>query len=109
MDVAINYGVKTGFNEAFIIDEEKRDALIATDPNSIKIIKPVLRGRDIKRYHSSFSNLWLIIAKYGSHKYLKDKYPAVYNYLEGHELRLKKEGNAILVAKEIKVNITGLN
>ncbi|MBD3840130.1 MAG: class I SAM-dependent DNA methyltransferase, partial [Epsilonproteobacteria bacterium] len=49
-DIKINYGIKTGFNEAFIISQEKRDELIAKDPKSAEIIKPILRGRDIKRY-----------------------------------------------------------
>ena len=59
-DVSINYGIKTGFNEAFIISKEKRDALIAADPKSAKILKPVLRGKDIKRYQVNFAELWLI-------------------------------------------------
>ena len=48
-DVRINRGVLTGYNKAFIIDTTTRDALIAEDPNSEEIIKPVLRGRDIQR------------------------------------------------------------
>jgi len=59
-DVSINYGIKTGFNEAFIIDGKKKDELIAKDPKSEEIIKPILRGRDIKRYQASFADLWLI-------------------------------------------------
>ena len=47
---AINYGIKTGFNEAFIIDKQTKEALIAEDPRSADIIKPVVRGRDIQRY-----------------------------------------------------------
>jgi len=49
-DIEINYGIKTGYNPAFIIDEVKRAELIAADPKSAEIIKPVLRGKDIKRY-----------------------------------------------------------
>ncbi|MCK5681271.1 Eco57I restriction-modification methylase domain-containing protein, partial [bacterium] len=48
-NISINYGIKTGFNEAFIISREKRDELIAADPKSAEILKPVLRGKDIKR------------------------------------------------------------
>ena len=47
-DISINYGIKTGFNDAFIIDGEKRAELIAQDPKSEEIIRPILRGRDIK-------------------------------------------------------------
>ncbi|MEX2590628.1 MAG: Eco57I restriction-modification methylase domain-containing protein, partial [Chitinophagales bacterium] len=46
----IYYGIKTGLNEAFVIDEATRNRLIEEDPNSAKVIKPFLAGRDIKRY-----------------------------------------------------------
>ena len=46
----IYYGIKTGLNEAFVIDAITRDRLIAEDPRSAEVIKPFLAGRDIKRY-----------------------------------------------------------
>ncbi len=55
-NIQINYGIKTGFNEAFIIDGRIKDQLIAKDPKSAEIIKPVLRGRDIKRYKAQFAD-----------------------------------------------------
>ncbi|MCD6182248.1 MAG: Eco57I restriction-modification methylase domain-containing protein [Candidatus Cloacimonetes bacterium] len=68
-DISINYGIKTGFNEAFIISGEKKDELIAKDPKSAEIIKPILRGRDIKRYKAEFADLWLIATHNGYHKF----------------------------------------
>ena len=59
-DISINYGIKTGYNEAFIIDGKTKDELIAQDPKSSEVIKPILRGRDIKRYKAEFADLWLI-------------------------------------------------
>jgi len=59
-DVKINFGIKTGLNEAFIIDTETRNRLIAEDPKSAEVIKPILRGRDIKRYTPEWAGLWLI-------------------------------------------------
>jgi len=59
-DVNIYRGVLTGCNEAFIIDEKKRAELITKDPKSEEIIKPILRGRDIKRYGYNWPGLWLI-------------------------------------------------
>ncbi len=59
-DIKIGYGVKTGFNEAFVIDTETKEKLVLKDANSNKIIKPLLRGRDIKKYHHNFADLWLI-------------------------------------------------
>lgn len=64
-NIAINFGVKTGRNEAFIIRSKKREELIAQDPKSAEILKPILRGRDIKRYAIQFSDLWLIDAHNG--------------------------------------------
>ena len=66
-DVRINRGVLTGCNDAFIIDDATRRALIAKDPNSAEIIKPVLRGRDIQRYQAEWASLWLIDTHNGIH------------------------------------------
>ena len=79
-DISINYGIKTGFNEAFIIDGAKKDELIAADPKSAEIIRPILRGRDIKRYSYEFADLY-IIATFPSKMYNIDDYPAVKEYL----------------------------
>jgi adenine-specific DNA-methyltransferase len=79
-DVKINYGIKTGLNEAFIIDENKKNELIAKDPKSAEIIKPILRGRDIKRYGYEFANLYVIATFPALHLNIDD-YPAVRDYL----------------------------
>jgi len=54
------YGIKTGLNEAFVIDGKKRAELIAADPNCEEIIKPFLRGRDVKRWKAIHQDFWLI-------------------------------------------------
>jgi hypothetical protein len=59
-DISINYGIKTGFNEAFIIDGKTKDELIRKSPKSADVIRPILRGRDIKRYKADFADLWLL-------------------------------------------------
>ena len=59
-DISIYYGIKTAFNEAFIVNTELRDRLISEDPASKRILKPILRGRDIARYRANWANLWLI-------------------------------------------------
>ena len=79
-DIQINYGIKTGCNEAFIIDKAKKDELIALSPNSVDIIRPILRGRDIKRYGYDFAHLYLI-GTFPSKKYNIDDYPSIKNYL----------------------------
>ena len=91
-DIQINYGIKTGFNDAFIINGEKRAELIAQDPKSEEIIRPILRGRDIKRYGYEFADLY-IITTFPSLKIDIESYPAVKQHLLsfGYD-RLKQTG-----------------
>ena len=91
-DVKINYGIKTGYNKAFIIDDATRQELVAADPNSAEIIKPLLRGKDIQRYRAQWAGLWLIVAKFGSYKTLPKEYPAIHKHLVQHEEKLRARG-----------------
>lgn len=61
VDGKIFYGIKTGYNEAFVIDQETKNRLIAEDPRSAEVIKPFLAGRDIKRYQQPKSDKFLIL------------------------------------------------
>ena len=79
-NININFGIKTGCNEAFIIDEAKREQLIAQDPKSTEIIKPLLRGKDIKRYHAQQGKFYILATGYDLD--IPNKYPAIYNHLE---------------------------
>ncbi|MCS6968746.1 MAG: Eco57I restriction-modification methylase domain-containing protein, partial [Bernardetiaceae bacterium] len=94
-DIQINYGIKTGYNEAFIIDGKKRAELIAQDPRSAEIIKPLLRGRDIKRYHAEWQDLWLI-ATFPALKLNIDDYPAVRDYLKSFGKKLHQTGEEFI-------------
>ncbi|MBN9349282.1 MAG: class I SAM-dependent DNA methyltransferase [Chitinophagaceae bacterium] len=95
-NIEINYGIKTGFNQAFIIDTETRDRLIKADPKSAEIIKPILRGEDVKAYVPEWNNKWLI----NSHNGLKSKgipainvekdYKAIYEWLSQFQSKLEK-------------------
>ena len=94
-DIQINYGIKTGFNDAFIIDGKKRAELIAQDPKSEEIIRPILRGRDIRRYGYEFADLYLINTHNGvKEKGIKridiDDYPAVKTHLDSFYQQLEK-------------------
>lgn len=108
-NLSINYGIKTGFNDAFIVSIEKKDELIAADPKSAEIIRPILRGRDIKRYSYTFAGLWLI-ATFPSRQYNIDDYPAVKDYLLSFGMeRLEQTGkkhsvNGIEVIARKKTN-----
>ena len=79
-DVKINYGIKTGYNKAFIIDTPTRQKLVEQDPSSAEVIKPVLRGRDIQRYRAEWAGKWLI-ATLPSLDLDISSYPAVKDYL----------------------------
>ena len=96
-DIAINYGIKTGYNEAFIIDTQTKEAILracedeSERERTAKLIKPILRGRDIKRYSYEWANLWLI----GTFPALKlniDDYPALKKYLENFMPRIAQSG-----------------
>ncbi len=61
----IYYGIKTGLNEAFVVDQATRDRLIAEDPRSAEALKPFLRGRDVGRYTIHSGGLYLIRVENG--------------------------------------------
>ncbi|MGM0587278.1 MAG: Eco57I restriction-modification methylase domain-containing protein [Bacteroidota bacterium] len=79
-------GITTGLNKVFLIDEATRNNLINEDPNSEEVIEPLLRGRDIKRYQYSFSNVYIIFTRQGVDI---QNYPAIEEYLYQHYKDLK--------------------
>ena len=105
-DIQINYGIKTGCNEAFIVSTEKRNEILAycqtedERKRTEELIRPILRGRDIKRYGYSWAGLYLI-ATFPSRHYDIEQYPAVRDYLLsfGKE-RLEQTGKVYTVNGE---------
>lgn len=97
-DIKINRGITTGYNEAFIIDGAKKDELIKKDPKNAEIIKPILRGKDIKRYYVNFADKWLIVTHNGYKKENGEKveaidienYPAIKKWLDLHWEKISK-------------------
>lgn len=79
------YGIKSGYQDAFVIDEATRTALIAADPRSDEIIKPYLRGRDIKRWRTEWAGKYLIFARRGINI---EQYPALLSHLSHFRERL---------------------
>jgi len=105
-DIQINYGIKTGFNEAFIISTEKREEILANcqtedeRKKTAELIRPILRGRDIKRYGYEWAELSLI-AIFPSRHYNIDEYPAIKQYLLSFGIeRLEQTGKTHLVNGE---------
>ena len=108
-NIQINYGIKTGYNEAFIISTEKREEILSNcaDDSERKrtedLIRPILRGRDIKRYGYKWADLWLI-ATFPSRHYNIEMFPSVKESLLSYGIeRLEQTGNNhIINGKMIK-------
>ncbi|EAK5260377.1 class I SAM-dependent DNA methyltransferase [Campylobacter jejuni] len=93
----INYGIKTGLNEAFIITTEKKDEILANckdedeKERTAKLIRKMLRGRDIKRYRYEWAGLW-VIGTFPSLKLDIEQYPALKQYLSQFLPRIEQSG-----------------
>lgn len=84
--VAPAYGIKTGLNSAFMIDTPTRDRLVREHSSSDKIIKPYVRGQDIRRWRPTWNGLWMIFARRGISL---EQYPAVLRHLQVFRERLE--------------------
>ncbi len=106
--VEMNFALKSGLNDAFFINEETKNALIESDINSIDVIKPLLRGRNIKKYNYKFDDIYILYIPW--HFPLKDEkiqgaskeaeiafqkqYPAIYNHLLSFKDELSNRNKA---------------
>ncbi len=114
-NIDINYGIKTGFNKAFIITTDQRQQLLdhcrtADERQRTEaLLRPILRGRDIKRYGYTWAGLWLIYipwhfpcqfdksimgASLKAEQAFKEQYPAVYAHLAQYKDKLSKRNQA---------------
>jgi hypothetical protein len=97
--VKINFGIKTGYNKAFIIDEDTRTELIKFDKKNNQIIKPVIKGKEVKSYITAWENDYIIFipwhfpnqednsiqgASLKAEKKFRNDYSAIYKYLDSH-------------------------
>ncbi|MEI2674369.1 MAG: TaqI-like C-terminal specificity domain-containing protein [Chitinophagaceae bacterium] len=94
-NIKINRGVLTGYNEAFIIDEAKRNELIKADAKNSEIIRPILKGREIEKYFTNWEGDYLINSHNGSKaQKIKrvdiDKYPKLKKYLDLFKEKLEQ-------------------
>ena len=97
-NISIKRGVLTGLNSAFIINEETRKRLLIQDSKCAEIIRPILRGEDIKKYCYSFKNIYLINSNNGNkQKGIPpidiNKYPVIKKYLSSFEPKLSKRAD----------------
>lgn len=86
--VRIYRGIVTGLIEAFIIDEQKKSELIRKDIKNSNIIRPLLKGKDIKRYLPKFNGRYLILAQNGID--IKQEYPSIFEHLAQFKEKLEK-------------------
>lgn len=98
LPIVIQYGIKTGYNKAFYIDEGTKQRLEEEDPASADLIVPMLRGRDIRAFYSGNSGLYMI----NTHNGVRSKgiepvnindYPAIKNYLDLYKKYLSRRGD----------------
>jgi type II restriction/modification system DNA methylase subunit YeeA len=98
-NVRINLGLLTGYNDSFLIDEDKKNELIKADKKNAEIIKPIIRGRDLKKYSYKFENIYLI----NSHNGIKSiglkrietetEYPTIYEHLKSFSPKIEIRAN----------------
>jgi hypothetical protein len=97
------YGIKTGFNDAFLMDTPLKDVLVKADPKSASLFKRYLRGQDIDRWQAEWSGLWMLAIKSsGNHewpwsgsgghaeKLFRETYPALHAHLNQYREALMK-------------------
>ena len=87
VNIPSHFGIKTGMDDAFVVDGKTRDKLIADHPLSADILKPFLHGRDIRRWQVDAQDLWLIFAHQGVDI---DAYPAIQKHLKKYRDSLIK-------------------
>jgi hypothetical protein len=86
LDGNIYFGIKTGFNKAFVIDEQQRDKLIRQDPASAEIIKPLIVGNDVRKWQANYKDKWLIVTYLGVDI---SRYPAIFDHLSQWQRKLE--------------------
>jgi hypothetical protein len=93
----IYYGVKTGYNDAFVIDDDTRAQLIREHQGSAEIIKPLIVGKDIRKWTVEYKKRWLIFTRRGIDL---DQYPAIQSYLASYRKMLEPKPRDWPVGKE---------
>jgi hypothetical protein len=96
-------GIKTGFNDAFLMDTATKEQLVAADPKSADLFKPYLRGQDVNRWHAEWAGLWMLALKSsgnypwpwantsdGAEAVFATTYPAIFAHLSHYRDALEK-------------------
>lgn len=109
INLAPQYGIKTGYNDAFVIGSEAKNQLIKESSSSKEIIKPFLEGKNLKRWHIDYKDKWIIFVPWHfplhecdevtgcsveAEAMFKMGYPAVYKWLTSHKEKLSARNKA---------------
>lgn len=102
------YGIKTGFNQAFIIDSETREQIVSRDPAASAVVRRMVRGRDLERWRPAWGGEWLVtLASSANKKWpwsektaesdaenkFAESYPGLYEYMKPMEEKLRKRSD----------------
>lgn len=100
------YGIKTGYNEAFLLSRAERDALVAADPSSGPLLRPYVRGQDVERWTAAWDSRWLLVLRSSAdHAWpwrdagdaaetvFAATYPAIYAHMKLHEAPLRQRSD----------------
>ncbi len=101
VDEGFHMGVKTGCNDAFIVDASVQQRLIAEDSRSNELIKPVLRGRDLKKWKTGSTGDYLIFIPRGIDI---EQYPVIKDYLNQYRESLESRASGRYEWYEIQAN-----
>jgi adenine-specific DNA-methyltransferase len=92
-NVTINYGIKTGTQDAFMIREDVKNQLFEEDPKCIVLLKMLLRGKDLSAWYSDYDNYWLI-GTFPSLNIDINDYPSIKKHLLDYgKEKLEQDGN----------------
>lgn len=107
--IEFNRGITSGYNNAYYIDEDTRNALVAADAKNSEVIKPILRGRDVSRYSYEFKKNWVLYIPWHfplhkdesisgaseiAEKAFKKEYPTIYKHLSQFKDKLSSRNKA---------------
>lgn len=101
------YGIKTGLNEAFLVDAATRDRLVERDPPSAELLRPFLRGQDVERWSPAWAGLWMIVLRSSENhpwpwsgaperkaeRLFESACPGLYAHLKPMEAQLRKRSD----------------
>ena len=103
------YGIKTGFNEAFLIDTPTKDRLVVEDHKCAELFRRYLRGQDVDRWQSEWAGLWMIAMKSSANQkwpwtglevseaesVFRETYPSLFAHFEKHRAGLLARANSV--------------